>query len=112
MVGLFRWFVSWIFGIKALSIPLKMIGELQSYNLLSVACHDTISEAQARLESNVTRAFEIILYVWPELINQFFKTTIFPQNEVQDGKIIEMKVVCTWGFDLKVDFDEVMEVTC
>jgi hypothetical protein len=24
---------------------------------------------------------------------------------------LKMKVVCTWGFDLKVDFDEVMEVT-
>jgi hypothetical protein len=24
---------------------------------------------------------------------------------------LKMKVVCTWGFGLKVDFDEVMEVT-
>jgi hypothetical protein len=24
---------------------------------------------------------------------------------------LKMKLVCTWGFDLKVDFDEVMEVT-
>jgi hypothetical protein len=24
---------------------------------------------------------------------------------------LKMKVVCTWGFDLKVDFDEVIEVT-
>jgi uncharacterized protein (UPF0128 family) len=23
---------------------------------------------------------------------------------------LKMKVVCTWGFDLRVDFDEVMEV--
>jgi hypothetical protein len=52
-----------------------------------------------------------ILYVWPELTNWFFKTTKFPQNEVRDGKIIENEVVCSWGFDLKVDFDEVMEVT-
>jgi hypothetical protein len=30
-----------------------------------------------------------ILYVWPELTNQFFKTPKVPQNEVRDGKIIE-----------------------
>jgi hypothetical protein len=30
-----------------------------------------------------------ILYGWPELTNQFFKTPEFPQNEVRDGKIIE-----------------------
>jgi hypothetical protein len=31
----------------------------------------------------------LILYVWPELTNRFFKTTKFPHNEVQVGKIIE-----------------------
>jgi hypothetical protein len=31
----------------------------------------------------------IILYVWPELTNRFFKTPKFPQNEVRDGKIFE-----------------------
>jgi hypothetical protein len=31
----------------------------------------------------------MVLYVWPELTNRFFKTTKFPQNEVRDGKIIE-----------------------
>jgi hypothetical protein len=30
-----------------------------------------------------------VLYGWPELTNQFFKTPEFPQNEVRDGKIIE-----------------------
>jgi hypothetical protein len=31
----------------------------------------------------------VLLYVWPELTNRFFKNPKFPQNEVRDGKIIE-----------------------
>jgi hypothetical protein len=30
-----------------------------------------------------------LLYIWPQLTNRFFKTAKFPQNEVQDGKILE-----------------------
>jgi hypothetical protein len=33
--------------------------------------------------------YQGILYVWPELTNQFFKNPKYPQNKVQDGKIIE-----------------------
>jgi hypothetical protein len=36
-----------------------------------------------------THQSRLVLYVWPELTNRFFKTTKFPQNEVWDGKIIE-----------------------
>jgi hypothetical protein len=39
-----------------------------------------------------------LLYVWPELTNRFIKTPKFPQNEVQDGKIIENE----GGFHLRV----------
>jgi hypothetical protein len=45
------------------------------------------------------------------LTNRFFKPPKFPQNEVRDGKIVENEGGLHWGFDLKVDFDEVMEVT-
>jgi hypothetical protein len=52
-----------------------------------------------------------LLYVWPELTNRFFKTPTSPKMKFGMESSLKMKVVCTWGFDLKVDFDEVMEVT-
>jgi hypothetical protein len=42
------------------------------------------------------------------LTNRFFKTPKFPQNEVLDGKNIENEGGLQLGFDLKVDFNEVM----
>jgi hypothetical protein len=37
----------------------------------------------------LTLSLSLILYVWPELTNRFFKTLKLPQNEVRDGKIYE-----------------------
>jgi uncharacterized protein (UPF0128 family) len=34
-----------------------------------------------------------------------------PKMKFGMERSLKIKVVCTWGFDLKVDFDEVMEVT-
>jgi hypothetical protein len=43
--------------------------------------------------------------------NRFSKPPNPPNMKFGMERSLKMKVVCTWGFDLKVDFDEVMEVT-
>jgi hypothetical protein len=48
--------------------------------------------------------------VWSELTNHFFKThKYYPNNFVWDGRSLKMKVVCIWGFDLRMDIGEVKE---
>jgi hypothetical protein len=45
---------------------------------------------------------------WP---TGFSKPSNSPKMKFRMERSLKLKVVCTWGFDLKVDFDEVMEVT-
>jgi hypothetical protein len=98
--------------------------DLQKIGLFFL-CHKDLNIAENRYEGGeifyqqvlsvetyvrVSCTTDILLYI-PELTNWFIKTPKFPQNEVRMERSLKMKVVCTWGFDLKVDYDEVIEVT-
>jgi hypothetical protein len=53
-----------------------------------------------------------VYYIWVQVLSSgVFKKPQTPQMKFGIERSLKMKVVCTWGFDLKVDFDEVIKVT-